>query len=98
MHVLIQPFQFPVNASDMKKWSGPLKMDYKEFVRETTKALTCDCVNSLHFEYLVTPVDSSKDVSFVWKKCVPQESVKVGKSPFYSSVLELVPSFAPFLM
>ena len=61
----------------MKTWSRPLKMDYKEFVRETTKALTCDCINSLHFEYLVTPVDASNDVSFVWKKCMLQESVKV---------------------
>ena len=68
-----------VTGAEMKAWSRPLKMDYADFVRETTTALTCDTVSDIHFEYLVTPVDNTTDVTFVWKKCVPRESVKVCK-------------------
>ena len=69
-----------VTGAEMKAWSRPLKMDYADFVRETTTAFTCDNVSELHFEYLVTTVDNSSDVMFVWKKCVPRESIKVCKS------------------
>ena len=71
----------------MEAWSQPLKMDHAEFVSETMNALTCDNVNGLHFEYLVTPIDNSTEVTFVWKKCVPRESIKVGKSFSYVFVL-----------